>query len=469
MKRPFRGQETRFFAAVVLTTSVLLAPIYAAGAKTALHRYVAKPDSNYQYELVRTIKGEGVTSYVLSLTSQAWRSSKEVDRPIWKHWLTIVRPDTVKSNVGLLFINGGSNTSQTPPSSVDPRFVTIATVTQTVVADLRMVPNQPIVFLDDPEKKPRVEDDLIAYAMKKYLAGGDEEWVVRLPMTKSVVRAMDAVTDFLSKLPSNSLKVDRFAVAGGSKRGWTTWTTAVVDRRVIGIMPAVIDVLNNEASMRHHWRAYGFWAPAVKDYAEILTRELGSLKLREFARIEDPYHYIDQLTMPKFIVNAAGDEFFVPDSWQFYFYELKGEKYLRYVPNTGHSLQNSDAIESTIAFYQSLVDKKPRPRFTWSIGKDGAIRVKTIDKPSQVLLWAATNPEKRDFRLQSIGAAYKSQPLKPGANGEYVASVPKPEKGWTAYFVELTYPSGGRYPFKFTTGVRVVPDTLPFPDPKSRR
>lgn len=44
----------------------------------------------------------------------------------------------------------------------------------------------------------------------------------------------------------------------------------------------------------------------------------------------------------------------------------------------------------------------------------------------------------------------------------YLAHVAKPDKGWTAYFVELTYPSGGKYPFKFTTAVRVTPDTEPF-------
>ena len=46
--------------------------------------------------------------------------------------------------------------------------------------------------------------------------------------------------------------------------------------------------------------------------------------------------------------------------------------------------------------------------------------------------------------------------------GVYVGRVFRPEKGWTAYFVELTYPSGGKYPFKFTTAVRVIPDTEPF-------
>lgn len=33
-------------------------------------------------------------------------------------------------------------------------------------------------------------------------------------------------------------------VAGGSKRGWTTWTTAAVDKRVFGAIPIVMDMLD---------------------------------------------------------------------------------------------------------------------------------------------------------------------------------------------------------------------------------
>ena len=47
---------------------------------------------------------------------------------------------------------------------------------------------------------------------------------------------------------AGGVKVDKFVVSGGSKRGWTTWTTAAVDRRVVAIMPAVIDLLNLEKS-----------------------------------------------------------------------------------------------------------------------------------------------------------------------------------------------------------------------------
>ena len=33
-------------------------------------------------------------------------------------------------------------------------------------------------------------------------------------------------------------------VAGASKRGWTTWTTAAVDKRVFAAVPIVMDMLS---------------------------------------------------------------------------------------------------------------------------------------------------------------------------------------------------------------------------------
>ena len=78
-----------------------------AGERTALDRYIAAPDTNYAFNLVSTIKGEGYTTYFVEMTSQAWLTTNEVDRPLWKHWLTIVRPDKVSSSTSLLFIGGG--------------------------------------------------------------------------------------------------------------------------------------------------------------------------------------------------------------------------------------------------------------------------------------------------------------------------------------------------------------------------
>ncbi|MFN7918506.1 MAG: PhoPQ-activated protein PqaA family protein [Bryobacteraceae bacterium] len=70
---------------------------------------------------------------------------------------------------------------------------------------------------------------------------------------------------------------------------------------------------------------------------------LGTKQMKNLMKIEEPFQYRDRLTMPKYMVNSAGDQFFIPDSSQFYFDKLKGERYLRYIPNTDHSLRNSDA------------------------------------------------------------------------------------------------------------------------------
>ncbi len=93
------------------------------------------------------------------------------------------------------------------------------------------------------------------------------------------------------------------------------------------------------------------------------------------------------------------------------------------------------------------------------------MRVAVVDKPTQVNLWQATNPKARDFRVDTIGKAYTMSSLSPQPDGTYVGKVEKPSQGFTAFFVELVYPSPSKYPFKFTTEVSVVPDILPFKMP----
>jgi len=274
---------------------------------------------------------------------------------------------------------------------------------------------------------------------------------------------MDTVTAFCGSAEGGNVKVDSFVVAGGSKRGWTTWTTAAVDKRVIGIVPCVIDVLNMEASMMHHYAAYGFWAPSVGNYTAFRMMDwTGTPQYQALLRIEEPYQYRERFTMPKFIVNAAGDQFFLPDSSQFYFNNLPGVKYLRYVPNADHSLRGSDAHATMLACYHAVINKLPLPQFSWTLEKDGSLRVKTKDKPTEVKLWQATNPNARDFRMETLGPKYESTTLTDVGGGTYVGKVPEPAKGWTAFFVEMTYPSGCAAPFKFTTQVSVVPDVLPY-------
>jgi PhoPQ-activated pathogenicity-related protein len=105
----------------------------ASVEETALDRYIAKPDPSYAWKLVNTIPGEGYNGYVLELTSQTWRTEAEVDRPVWKHWLTVVKPEKLSTSKGLLFIGGGSN-REPMPSTISARLSLFALESHSVVA-----------------------------------------------------------------------------------------------------------------------------------------------------------------------------------------------------------------------------------------------------------------------------------------------------------------------------------------------
>lgn len=295
---------------------------------------------------------------------------------------------------------------------------------------------------------------------------GDEEWLARLPMVKSGVRAMDAVQEFLATPAGGGLEIDGFVVTGASKRGWTTWLVGAVDERVVAIMPLVIDALNTEAVTRQHYDAYGFFSSSLGDYVRhgLYPEKLGTPDFDRILSIEDPYRYRDRerLRIPKFVVNATGDQYFLPDNSRLYFGELPQEKHLRYVPNAKHNLEGSDARESVIGFYQAILNDTPRPQFDWTIDEQGSIRVVVSAPPREVNLWQVHSETSRDLRLDTIGPAWTSRPLSESEPGVFVARTVAPDIGYSAFFVELVYDSGGPYPFKFTTDVSVLPQTLPF-------
>ncbi len=446
-----------------LAAGIVSAVLVAAAGATPLDDYVAAPDPAYTYgpTPANVIAGPGYTANIWHMASQNWRSLSEVDRTLWEHWVTIIIPDTVTHSKAMMIVSGGSN-RPTPPTSVDATIAQIAVSTQSIIANVAQIPNERIKFADETDPRylanGRNEDELIAYAWDKYKQTGDPTWLPRLPMTKAVVRAMDTVQ---ALHPS----ITGFFVVGASKRGWTTWTTAAVDPRVQAIAPMVIDVLNVEHSMQHHWDAYGYWADAISDYVDMGIMDwLHTDAFRAMMNVVDPYEYAERLAMPKYIMNSTGDQFFLPDSSQFYFDSLKGEKYLRYVPNTNHGIDsNPGAIQDLVAFYEAFLDGTPRPTFSWEFNPtDNAFHVQTVTAPSAVRLWQAANTTARNFRLDTIGAAWSNTVLTDLGGGAYVGSIPAPSEGWAAFFVELEFPSGGLYPFRFTTGVKVLPETLPF-------
>lgn len=444
------------------TKSLLLCAALAAGARagdyTALDRYVAAPDPSFRYSLNRTLTYPGLTAYQLDMVSQTWLSTAEVDRPEWRHWVTIYKPDRLTSSTGLLLIDGGSNSGTAP--APDQTLVLLAISAGTILVDVGQVPNQPLRFTG--ESFTRSEDAIIAYTWDRYLRTGDERWPARLPMTKAAVRAMDAATAFLAQAPDGGVVVKSFIAIGASKRGWTAWSTAQVDPRVIAVAPLVIDMLNLEKVFVHHWEAYGFWSSAVKDYVNAgIMNWLGTPQMDALAEIEDPFAYRGRLALPSYQMGSTGDQFFLPDSPRYYFDQLPGEKYLRFVPNTDHSLGSVSTVVNLAAWVRAVTGNVPRPRFYWTVDHAaGRLTVRTVDVPTQVTLWQASNPKARDFRLETIGAAWTSTPVT-GTNGVYTAVLPSPAQGWLAYMMELTFPGD----LVFTTEVVVMPDIYPYGPP----
>jgi PhoPQ-activated pathogenicity-related protein len=234
----------------------------------------------------------------------------------------------------------------------------------------------------------------------------------------------------------------------------------------VGIIPIVINVLDVDATTRHHWEAMGYFSPALKDYVEngLIPGQIGKPGLKAVNEIEDPLNYRDRpsMKMPKYIINAVGDEYFPPDNTRYSYHLLPQVKRLRMIPNSKHSTAGTDINESMTAFYAAILNHTPIPDYSWTVGKDGAITLHSTTKPLEVNLWQGTNPKARDFRVDTIGKAFTSTRLTPRKDGSYAGNVPKPKSGYTAYFLEVLYPSGTKYPFKFTTEVYVKPDVLPY-------
>ncbi len=463
--------HTKLMTRAVLWLGAFLA-VPAWAVETALDLYVAKPDSAYSYQHYATDDALVYTTYFLEMVSQQWRTAAEVDRPVWEHELAITVPAVLTSpsrRTALLLVDGGSNGHQ-PPTRTDNLISALALATGSVVATVGQVPNEPLYFADEGGRA-RNEDAILAYSLDKYLDTGDPEWAVHLPMTKAVVRAMDTIQQFLA---TESVPVDDFIVVGGSKRGWATWLTAAVDHRVKAIVPISIDLLNLGEQFVHHWEAYGFYTPTVGDYVEFdLPCRVQSKRGRDLLDIIDPYSYRDRYTMPKLIINSAGDQFFTSDSSQFYFKDLPGPKLMRYTFNTDHK-QGEDTqdianlVTSALLWVDDVNHGRSGPQFSWTFEEDGAIRVETGNpRPNRVYLWRATNPNARDFRLESLGPAWARSRLSDSGDGVYIGNVSSPARGFTAYAVELQYdddliPGILALTQIYTTDVRVTPDILPF-------
>eukprot|EP00118_Oscarella_pearsei_P016366 m.155297 g.155297 ORF g.155297 m.155297 type:complete len:483 (+) comp38666_c0_seq1:42-1490(+) len=452
---------------------------------TPLDDYVQKPDPHYEYEEIwQPYLFDKIDIHYLNMTSQKWLQEDDTSQPIWWHIMNVIIPHDVKyPDHALLFITGGNN-GNSKPGLTDEELSLMTQVTLKtgmVGAILYQIPNQPILFRDDPFQKHRIEDAVIAYTWYRFLQNTSRsDLLLRLPMTKAAVRALDTVTDFVSK--KKSLSISKFMVAGASKRGWTTWTTAAVDKRVVAIAPIVLDVINVQANFHHIWHSYGNWSFAMKDYYDLnVTMHVFDPNFAALTAVVDPIAYADRLTMPKYIISTTGDEFQMPDDTLFYGRELPGETYYRMIPNAEHSCAGHaiSLMLGMTAFFLSVVENYPRPEMWWNMtrtAEGGAITLHSPTKPLSIQMWHATTIDenrRRDFRLL-FDPSHAEPIIHPviwfeasvtqTTEGTYYAERSNPKLGWTAFFIQVTYEAPLESDMMFTTQVNIIPDTFPYPD-----
>lgn len=453
------------FSLYLLLFSQCLFALDINNPREALEAYIQKDDGKFSYQHIISVPANGLTLHLYNMVSQEWRSSDEIDRTLWQHQLVIAVPDNVSTTTGMLFIGDNDNTSPLPDSNdiIIQIISQLAIGSQTIVSAVYQIPNQPFFFPDANDSFK--EDRLVGYSWDKYLDTGDTTWPIHVPMTKSVIKAMDAVQLIAPSL--GAYQVDDFVLTGYSKRGLVTWLAGAIDPRVKAIAPGVIDFLNVIPSMENQFKSYGAYVEVLQSLVDMnVLGRLRSPEFKDLASIIDPYEYRDRLTMPKLLLNASGDQFFLPDSAKFYFNDLPGEKLIRYAPNAGHSLQNSvtsifDTLYSLLGWYQTLLLDIPRPEINWQL-ENNQIVANTTQPPQFARVWRATNDNARDFRITSIGESWQPEFVFPDANGEYRATLAQPANGYAASYIEFVYQGPAGLPMSFSSQVYITPDSYPF-------
>ena len=428
---------------------------------TSMKDYIDSTKNEFSYEIEDVFYEDEWTGYHIRMTSGEWLDSKKVENVDWLHYVDIVIPKETQTDTGIMFIDSGVNDENY--FRLDSTSVSYALRTKSVIVNIHNIPAQPVNFLAS-DQESFYEDDLIAYAWNQFLEGGakqkDIEWLPRLPMTRAVVRSMDLAQEITLQ---NNVNVKDFVVSGASKRGWTAWTTAAVDDRVVAVVPMVIDMLNMVPSFENHYRSYGEFSPAVQSYVNYNIQDwMETDEFKTLMSYVEPYYFKEKFTMPKYLINAGSDEFFSTDSWRFYYDELPGDKLLRYVPNTNHSLNGRYLNDDLISYFYRIINDIDMPTLKWELSDNNLNVVLDYEGNYNVSIWNAKNQNGRDFRLWQEGELWQKINIQKSNDNNYQVEIKDKSNGYEAIMMEFTIDPESEFPLIISTGPFVIPESYPF-------
>lgn len=406
--------------------------------KTALKAYINNNDQYFSWKEKDYYELDNSKVYNLFLTSQKWKEY------IWQHQLTVIVPSEVNYKGALLYITGCNNSDGTPiwqgkDNKIIKMIAEIAIQNKAITAVLFQVPNQPLF-------NGLTEDALVAFTLSNYLEDKNFTWPLLFPMTKSAIRAMDAIQQFSQQFFGK--EISYFLISGESKRGWTTWLTAATDSRVKAIAPMVINMLNMPKSIPYHVECFGDYSANIRDFVNLgVAQKTNTPEGKDLVEMIDPFSYREKLTMPKFIFSSTNDLYWPIDVVKFYFEQLPGKNYLHYVANVGHDLGDKKQVMTALsAFFSETLLLSKYPECLWKITenkKSVKLKIKTSpEKLTKILLWKSDS-EDRDFRDNY----FSSTPIKITGNKWIEITIPYPATGFLAFYVDLLYydPNGNIY------------------------
>ncbi|EIC86011.1 PhoPQ-activated protein PqaA family protein [Serratia sp. M24T3] len=417
----------------------------ASNVISCYRQQLAAQPLNYWFMSNQSYDGVEVNRY--QMISQSWSPAGLVSPAAWKENVTIAIPPHPKSVRALIAVD-----------IPDATLLDVAKRTSTIVISLQTIPSKDLVYQND--NKPLEEDDSIARTWKLYMADpvDREQLPLHVPMAASISQTIR-----LAKKELIKWDINKFIVTGASKRAWATWLSGISDPDVDAIVPFVIDVLDTGKIMANMYHSYGgnwpiAFAPYYNQGIDQATRTANFGKLM---KIEDPLQYMgtayqSRLAIPKYIVNASGDDFFVPDNTRYYYDKLPGIKSLRMAPNTGHMGIMGFIDQSLVPFVNRIQDDRPLPQVItapYRQENSNQLDVRFSEKPVKVVRWTATNPVARDFRF-ACGIKYAATPLELSSTNSVEMPLVYNGPGWQASFVEATFDDG----YIATSQVYITPD-----------
>lgn len=252
----------------------------------------------------------------LELISQNWHGA------VWTHTVRLAAPaQSVAPDLCVLFVNGGADLE---------RFARDTGVACASVGGIYPACHG----------QPGGEGIAI-HAFRQVLKTGDPTWSISAATTKALARTMDALAEHG--------RFRRFILTGFSKMGLACWWAAVMDARVVGIIPIGADMLNLEAQQREHPQLF----PQI--------RQIGAFPP---PAVLDPYAYRERLTAAKLVISGTNDDHYDVTSVGAYWDGLPEPKWRLHLANATHALEpkHPKTIAASQAFIRAIAAGKSLPK-----------------------------------------------------------------------------------------------------------